>query len=64
MLDGHSYDETRKLAQDIANETGLDVGLQKDHFGNFYFHVLPGEKYRFSSDLSCEVVRPETIRKV
>ena len=65
MLDGHSYDETRAVAQKVANETGLDVGMERDElYGNWYFRVLPQKRNRFGRELLCEVVSCEILAKI
>lgn len=50
-----SYNEMKNYAQQRADETGYDFGIQK--LGQEYsVFMLPEKKYRFGRDLKCEVV--------
>lgn len=53
----------RGEAQKIADETGYDLGISKDCFGEFSYFFLPRKENRFGRDLACEVVHPTNLDK-
>lgn len=56
------YRETRARAQALADELGLDHGVEPlDHYQEWRHFMLPSRKYRFGHELSCEVVHPTRL---
>ena len=55
-----NYQEARRLAQEKANETNLDFGIEKVWDG-FRVFMLPNPENRFGFELRCEVVKPDTF---
>lgn len=52
------YEDVRKEAQEKANKTGCDFGLEKNAFGYTCF-MLPRRENRFGHEARCEVVMSE-----
>ena len=57
------YDTVRRTAQSIANELGMDVGVERDEFGFRHF-LLPRRENRYGHETRCEVVVSERIEGV
>lgn len=58
------YREARARAQKMANEDGLDRGLEaSDYEKDYVVFVLPQARYRFGHELRCEVVSCEIVEK-
>ena len=56
------YRETRARAQALADELGIDHGVEpNDLFQDWRHFMLPSRKYRFGHELSCEVVHPTRL---
>lgn len=56
-----NYDDARKAAQDLANQLGREVGLEKaKEYCRTVYRVkhLPSAGKRFGWELRCEVVAP------
>jgi hypothetical protein len=58
--EGHArYIQRRAEAQQKANATGFDYGLEcNDLFRDFMIFMLPAKQYRTGHELRCEVVPP------
>lgn len=52
------YETVRAEAQKIANETGMDRGIERNAFGFTHFG-LPRRENRYGHELRCEVVSTE-----
>lgn len=50
-----TYEEVKKDAQERANATGYDIGVEKLG-GSYRSFMLPQKKNRFGHELRCEVV--------
>lgn len=60
----HEYQEARRQAQAIANQTGFDVGLERNElFGTWSWRMLPAAQYRAGHELRVEVVSCENLEK-
>jgi hypothetical protein len=56
------YQEARAKAQKQADETGEDVGVEKDMFG-YHTLGLPRRENRYGNETRCEVVHPSDLKK-
>jgi hypothetical protein len=57
------YKDARKVAQELANRIGHDVGIWRaKEFGKDGYNIrsLPKPQNRFGHELQCEVVSPIT----
>lgn len=52
------YHAAHAAALEKANQSGLDVGLWRDGFGDWQTRYLPKPENRFGHDAQVEVVRP------
>ena len=60
--DHAKYLEIRKVAQDKANATGCDHGIEQNKlFRTYREFLLPMAKFRTGHELRCEVVHPELL---
>lgn len=62
-----NYETTRKGAQEMANKSGMDVGIEKRcEFGASVFSAsfLPKAENRCGWELRCEVIKPEVHKPV
>jgi hypothetical protein len=70
-----TYEEARAEAQRLADELGMDVGVEApsefcrpgvtrlpEYFRTWNVRLLPGPKFRQGWELRCEVVHPATWR--
>jgi len=58
------YRAARAEAQKRANETGMDIGLERnDLFKSFNTFLLPRRENRSGHELRCEVVSCENLEK-
>lgn len=58
-----NYETTRRGAQEMANQSGHDVGIEKrNEFGATVYSAsyLPKPENRCGWELRCEVVQPDT----
>lgn len=60
--DAEDYRVCRAMAQRLANEDGMDRGVERHAFGWHRF-LLPQRKYRQGHELSCEVVSCENLTR-
>ncbi len=56
-----NYQSARTLAQEKANRTGRDYGVEKFPNGEFSLVPLPEKRNRYGRELRCEVVYPENL---
>lgn len=64
-FDEFDYGSTRAAAQQAANESALDVGIERNElFGTWRAFFLPRPENRSGHELRCEVVRPERLAVV
>lgn len=58
------YLAARKEAQEKANKTGFDYGLEWNYLiGEFHSFILSHKKHRCGRELRCEVVMCENLKK-
>lgn len=58
-----TYQEARAQAQEKANASGCDFGVEKNAFG-FSCFSLPRQEHRTGHELRCEVVSCMDLSKV
>jgi hypothetical protein len=59
------YQSTREQAQNKANETGMDQGIEaNDFWKEFISFSLPAKQYRSGHELRCEVVSCEDVARI
>ena len=56
------YQEARAKAQELADESGRDYGVEKDAFG-YHTLGLPRRENRYGHKTRCEVVHPSDLSK-
>jgi hypothetical protein len=57
-----AYSKIRAEAQERANATGLDHGLEpNDVLKQWRVFMLPARQYRYGHELTCEVVTCENL---
>lgn len=57
-----TYEEAKKYAQERADQTGYDYGVEKSG-GAFRSFMLPQKRNRQGHELRCEVVSPMRLEK-
>lgn len=58
-----TYEEARERAQQIADQTGRDMAVRRDHEGGWEARHLPRREDRSGWEIRCEVVSPMRPRE-